>query len=96
MESRIKLIKWLSLLLLSAGISGGPGFMPRFRWFRRPVDPDHHHKRKKLKDIDRKKQMAKTTKIRLETLRWLSLLELSVCLGGRSDRLLYFSLFRRP
>jgi hypothetical protein len=94
MESRIKLIKWLRLLLLSAGITGGPGILHRFRWCRRAAYPDHHHKRKKLKNIDRNKQMTKTTKIRLETLRWLSLLELSVCPGSRSGTLSHFALFR--
>jgi hypothetical protein len=96
MESRIKLIKWLSLLLLSAGVAGGPGIMHRFQRSRRAVYPDHHHKRKKLKETDRNRQMTKTTKIRLETLRWLSLLELSVCLGSRSGKLSHFALFRRP
>jgi hypothetical protein len=96
MESRIRIIRWLSLLLLSAGMAARAHLLSRYRWFRRPEYPDHYFKKKKTKDIQRTNQLTRITmKIRIHLLQWLSLLQLPVCLGGQSRKPSHFALIRR-
>ena len=96
MESRIRIIRWLSLLLLSAGMAARSRMIARYRWFRRPDDPDQYYNKIKLKNIQRINQLNRLTmKIRIRMLQWLSLLQLSASPGFQSRKLSHFAMFRR-
>ena len=91
MESRIRILRWLSLLLLSAGIAARSRML-----FWRPDDTEQYFKKKKLKEIQRTNKLKRLTmKIRIRLLHWLSLLQLSACLGCQLGVLSHFALFRR-
>ena len=96
MKIRLRLLRWLSLLLLSAGIAAGSRMLSTYRWFRRQYYLDHYHKKPKLKSLLQTYQLKRLTmKIRIRLLRWLNLLQLSACPGCRSSGLSHFALFRR-
>ena len=96
MEIRLRLIRWLSLLLLSAGIAAGSGMRATYRWFRRRCYHGFFYNKPKLNHILQTYQLKRLTmKIRIRLLRWLNLLQLSACLGCRSPELAHFALFRR-
>ena len=96
MESRLRIIRWLKLLLLSAGMAAKSRMLSRFRWFWRPDDPDHYFKKTTIKKRERTKLLKRLTmKIRLQILRWLSLLQFPACPGGQACKLSQYALFRR-
>jgi hypothetical protein len=96
MEIRLRLLKWLSLLLLSAGVAAGSRMRLSYRWLRRKYNLDHYYKKTKLKYILSSYQLKQLSmKIRIRLLRWINLLQLSACLGCRSPELAHFALFRR-
>jgi len=85
MEIRLRLLKWLSMLLLSAGIAAGSGIRATYRWFRRRCYHGYFYNKPKLNHILQTHQLKRLTmKIRIRLLRWLNLLQLSACLGCRS------------
>ena len=93
---RLRLLRWLSLLLLSAGIAARSQLVTRYRWFRRPHEPDLYYRKIKLKKIQASNQLKRLTmKIRIRLLRWLNLLQLSACLGGQMRELSHTAFFRR-
>jgi len=101
MEIRLRILRWLSLLLLSAGLvgwshriaekAGGPYLAH---------DPPDIFKVKTLPLLANFKQILqtyqRTMEIQLKTLRWLSLLLLSEVLRWETHNLPHFSWFRRP
>ena len=101
MEIRLRILRWLSLLLLSAGLvgwshriaekAGGPYLAH---------DPPDIYKVKNLPLLANFKQILqtyqRTMEIQLKTLRWLSLLLLSEVLRWEPHNLAHFSWFRRP
>jgi len=95
MESRLRIIRWLRLLLLSAGIVTKSRMLMTIRWFSPPNDLDHYLEKTKLKNRQRIKRLLKTMKIRLQILRWLSLTQFPACLGGQVVKLSQYALFRR-
>ena len=96
MESRIRILRWLSLLLLSAGMTARSRILSRYRWFRRKEYEDHHCKKKKIKNILQSNQIKQQKmKIRIRLLQWLSLLQLSACRLIRSRAPSQFVMFRR-
>ena len=95
MESRLRIIRWLRLLLLSARMAARSRMLMRIRWFRRPNDSAHYLKKTRLKNRQRIKRLLQTMKIRLQILRWLSLLQFPACLGGQAGKLSQYALFRR-
>jgi len=85
MEIRLRLLKWLSMLLLSAGIAAGSGIRATYLWFRRRCYHGFFYNKPKLNHILQTYQLKRLTmKIRIRLLRWLNLLQLSACLGCRS------------
>ena len=96
MEIRLRLLRWLSLLLLSAGIAAGSGIRATYRWLRRRCYHGFFYNKPRLNHILQTYQLKRLTmKIRIRLLRWLNLLQLSACLGCRSPELSHFALFRR-
>ena len=95
MESRLRIIRWLRLLLLSAGMAARSRMLSQCRWFWRPDDPDHYYKTTKLKIRNQNKQLKRTMKIRLQILRWLSLLQFPALPFGQECKLSQYALFRR-
>ena len=96
MDIRIRLLRWLSLLLLSAGIAARSRMLLNQQRPRRPDDKELFYGKIKLKNIQATRQLKRLTmKIRIRLLQWLSLLQLSGCLGGQSRELSHFALFRR-
>jgi hypothetical protein len=96
MESRLRIIRWLSLLLLSAGLVGwSHRIADKAGW--RPYLPNNHPNAFSLKNLKQILQTyQRTMEIQLKTLRWLSLLLLSEGLRWESHNLAHFSWFRRP
>jgi len=96
MESRLRILRWLSLLLLSAGLVGwSHRIANKTGW--RPYLPNNHPKNLSLKNFKQIIQTFKRTmEIELRTLRWLSLLLLFEGFGWQSQNLAHFSWFRRP
>ena len=95
MEIRLRLLRWLSLLLLSAGIAAGSGVRATYRWLRRRCYHGFFYNKPRLNHILQTYQLKRLTmKIRIRLLRWLNLLQLSACLGCRSPELSHFALFR--
>ncbi len=96
MEIRLRLLRWLSLLLLSAGIAAGSGIRATYRWLRRRCYHGFFYNKPRLNHILQTYQLKRLTmKIRIRLLRWLNLLQLSACLGCRDPELSHFALFRR-
>jgi hypothetical protein len=95
MESYTGVRRWLRMLLLSAGMTARSRMQSRFRWFRRSDKTDPYSKNTKLKNIQRNKEIQPTMKIRLQILRWLSLLQFPALPGSRASKLSHFALFRR-
>ncbi|MEI8049308.1 MAG: hypothetical protein WCI92_18145 [Bacteroidota bacterium] len=96
MEIRLRLLRWLSLLLLSAGIAAGSRMRETYRWFRRRCFHGCFYNKPKLNHILQTYQLKRLSmKIRIRLLRWLNLLQLSACLGCRSPELAHFAIFRR-
>jgi len=96
MEIRLRLLKWLSMFLLSAGIAAGSGIRATYRWFRRRCYHGYFYNKPKQNHILQTYQLKRLTmKIRIRLLRWLNLLQLSACLGCRLPELSHFALFRR-
>jgi hypothetical protein len=96
MGSRIKIIEWLSLLLLSAGIAARSQLAAHRSCFRRADDPGLCFEKIKINNIQGTRNLKRITmKIRIRLLHWLNLLQLSACAGWQSDRLSHFALFRR-
>jgi hypothetical protein len=95
MNSRMKILGWLQLLMLSAGIAARMKLVENNRWFRRPHDapgyPGRIRSRQKLGHDNPKKIQA--MKIQICLLHWLSLLQVSACPGWQpeiqSDHLRY-------
>ena len=96
MESRLRIIRWLRLLLLSAGLAARSRMLSRVQWFWRPDDPEPYFKKTTIKKRERTWQLKRLTmKIRLQILRWLSLLQFPACPGGQACKLSQYALFRR-
>jgi hypothetical protein len=95
MESRLRILKWLSLLLLSAGLVGwSHRVADKTEW--RPYLPNNHPKAFSLKNLKQILQTyQRTMEIQLKTLRWLSLLLLSEGLRWEPHNLAHISWFRR-
>ena len=93
MESRTGLLRWLKSLLLSAGLTARSQMLLQFRWFRRYDLTDHENE--KTKNLQRDKRLKKTMKIRLQILRWLSLMQFPAFSGIQVRKLSHFALFRR-
>ena len=96
MESRLRIIRWLRLLLLSVGMSARSRMLSRYGWFWRPDDPDHYFN----KTISKKRQPTNqlkrlTMKIRIRLLRWLSLLQFPAYPGSQAFKQSQYALFRR-
>jgi len=95
--SRLRILRWLSLLLLSAGLVGWSRRITQNAWFRRPYLQPDCHKIFSLKNIKQILQtFQRTMEIQLKIMRWLSLLLLSEGLRWEPDNLAHFSWFRRP
>jgi hypothetical protein len=102
MESRLRILRWLSLLLLSAGLVGwSHRIVEKAGW--RPYLPNNHPNKVSLKNLPQQASFKKilqtfkrTMEIELRTLRWLSLLLLFEDFGLQSQNLAHFSWFRRP
>jgi len=96
MKSRLRIVQWLSLLLLSAGLVGWAHKARQDTWFRRCEMPPGY-KRSKSYTNNRIRQLKNILmKSRLRIVRWLSLLLLSAGLVGWSQREPQKGWFRRP
>ena len=97
MNSRIRILRWLSLLLLSAGLVGWSQRIADKAGGRKFYLPQKNPDSFSLKIFDQIKQTyQRTMEIQLNTMRWLSLLMLSEGLRWELQNLAHFSWFRRP
>jgi hypothetical protein len=97
MESRLRILRWLSLLLLSAGLVGWSRGTPDGTLYRRLDLRQNHPKIFSLKNSKQQLQtFNRTMKIQLRIRRWLSLLLLSEGVQWQSHNLAHISWFRRP
>lgn len=97
MESRLRILRWLSLLLLSAGFVGWSKRAWRtsgFPWLHKKTIGNSLFKWKSEKQ--KIKIYKRTMKLQLQMMRWLSLLLLSEGFRWESDSLSHFAWFRRP
>lgn len=97
MNSRIRVLRWLSLLLLSAGLVGWSQRIADKAGGRKPYLPQKHPDIFNLGNFNQIIQTyQRTMEIQLKTMRWLSLLMLSEGLRWELQNLAHFSWFRRP
>jgi hypothetical protein len=97
MESRLRILQWLSLLLLSAGLVGWCRSVMRNTRYRRPQWPPGIHKSDELKFlIKHKRKKKRTMESPLLILRRLGLLQMQDFHPWELQNLAYFSGFRRP
>ena len=96
MESRLRIVRWLSLLLISAGLVGWwHRIAEKAGW--RPYLPNNHPDKMRLINFKQILQTFKRTMgIELRIVRWLSLLLLFQDFRWQSQNLAHFSWFRRP
>jgi hypothetical protein len=89
-------MRWLSLLLLSAGLVGWSHRKAQKAGWRLFLPHTHPHIFR-LKNFKQKlKTYQQTMENQVKTLRWLSLLLLSEGIPWQSQNLAHFSWFRRP
>ena len=96
MESHLRILRWLSLLLLSAGLVGWSERVSQrvlFRWQYKKQNDNSIFSLRNFKQIVQ--TYKRTMEIQLKILRWLSLLLLSEGLPQQSHNLAHFSWFRR-
>jgi hypothetical protein len=94
MESHLRILRWLSLLLLSAGLAVGPPGGTLYEWFLRHRQIiSRKIKRKRLKETNYIKTL--TMKLRLQILHWLSLHILSTDKSGQLLAIVSASWFRQ-
>jgi hypothetical protein len=96
MDSRLRIIRWLSLLLLSAGlVSWSQRIAQKEGWRQQYL----RHKHPKIASLKNFKQIIqtylRTMENQLKIMRWLSLLMLSEGLRWELQNLAHFSWFRR-
>jgi hypothetical protein len=94
MESRLRILHWLSLLLLSAGLAGGPCGRSPDAWFRRHRQLISRKLRRKRKQ-ESQYSSNPTMKRNLKILRWLSLHTLSANRVRQLQAMAFASWFRR-
>jgi len=96
METLLRIIRWLRLLLLSTGMTARSRLLSRFQLCWPSDEPDLYFKktafRKKLQTNQLKRL---TVKIRIRLLRWLTLQQFPAYPGGQACSLLQYTLFRR-
>jgi len=96
METHLRIIRWLRLLLLSTGLTARSRMLSRCRWVWRTDDPDHYFKKTVIRKRLQTNQLRRLTmKIRIRLLRWLSLLQFPAYPGDQACKLLQYALFRR-
>ncbi len=97
MESRLRIVRWLSFLLLPAGLVGWLRKLSSETGFRRSYLQHHFKRKNRLKYLKQHILIYKRTmETQLQLMHWLSLLQLSECNRGGPDKLSHFSWFRRP
>jgi hypothetical protein len=97
MDSRLRILRWLSLLLLSAGLVSWSQRMSVWALFRRPKMIRFNNNQLSLKFLKQSIQTSKRTMVlQLKILHWLSLLLLSESLRWQSQNMAYFSGFQQP
>jgi hypothetical protein len=96
MDSRLRIQRWLSLLLLSAGLVGWSQRIAQKAGWRQQY---LRHKHPKIASLKNFKQIIqtylRTMENQLKIMRWLSLLMLSEGLRWELQNLAHFSWFRR-
>ena len=96
MELRLRILRWLSLLLLSAGLVGWSQRVSQralFRWRYRKPDCNSIFSLRDFKQV--LQTFKRTVEIQLKIMHWLSLLLLSEGTTLQSQKLAHFSWFRR-
>lgn len=96
MESRLRILRWLSLLLLSAGLVGWSQRVSQgalFRWRYKKQDYNSIFSLRDFKQI--LQTFKRTVEIQLKIMHWISLLLLSEGTTLQSQNLAHFSWFRR-
>lgn len=96
METNLRIILWLRILLLATGMTARSRMLSRFRRRWRPDDPGHYFKKTAYRKSLQTNQLKRLTmKIQIRRLRWLSLLQFPAYLGDQACKLSQYALFRQ-
>ena len=96
METHLRIIQWHRLLRFSTGMMARSCMISRFRLYWQTDGPDQYFKKTVFRKMLQTNQLKRVTmKIRIQLLRWLTLLQFPAYPGGQAYRLSQYALFRR-